>query len=173
MTNTREFMGMTIVGDGDGTVRERPAQRPKEELAPYIEAVFAFPEIAGIAWTQYTPYFNDGEPCTFSAGEVSVLFTASEGLEKDDDAYEVATADELWQSNCSDAFITRVGGTQWGGPTRTLTVSNAPLYEAYRALNEAVQSEEFQHALQDLFGEHAVVRVRKGANIEVEYYEHD
>jgi|SRR5690606_7729253 len=26
------------------------------------------PEIKGIVWTQYTPYFNDGEACTFSVG---------------------------------------------------------------------------------------------------------
>lgn len=34
-----------------------------EFLAPHIPPGFA------AHWTQYTPYFNDGEPCTFSVNE--------------------------------------------------------------------------------------------------------
>lgn len=26
-----------------------------------------YPELKTISWTQYTPYFNDGDPCTFRA----------------------------------------------------------------------------------------------------------
>ena len=34
----------------------------KDLLAPLFEK---FPEVAAVSWTQYTPYFNDGDPCTF------------------------------------------------------------------------------------------------------------
>ena len=27
------------------------------------------PGITGVVWTQYTPYFNDGDTCEFSVGE--------------------------------------------------------------------------------------------------------
>jgi len=27
------------------------------------------PAVKCVVWTQYTPYFNDGEPCTFSVGD--------------------------------------------------------------------------------------------------------
>ena len=27
------------------------------------------PEIVNVGWTQYTPYFNDGDPCVFSVGD--------------------------------------------------------------------------------------------------------
>lgn len=30
-----------------------------------------YPEIAAVKWNQYTPYFNDGEPCEFCVGEFS------------------------------------------------------------------------------------------------------
>lgn len=30
------------------------------------------PDIKMVAWTQYTPYFNDGDPCEFHVGEVYV-----------------------------------------------------------------------------------------------------
>lgn len=48
--------------------------RPSEELAAnasemlqhfFSEFWAAAPEIAAIEWTQYTPYFNDGDPCVF------------------------------------------------------------------------------------------------------------
>ena len=31
-------------------------------------------DIEGIAWTQYVPSFNDGDPCTFTLGEVYLTF---------------------------------------------------------------------------------------------------
>ena len=30
------------------------------------------PQVTAFVWTQYTPYFNDGEECTFSRNEISV-----------------------------------------------------------------------------------------------------
>lgn len=33
------------------------------------------PEVLGFCWTQYAPYFNDGEPCEFSIDEVSLMLT--------------------------------------------------------------------------------------------------
>jgi hypothetical protein len=39
-------------------------------LAAEFKRVFdACPEISGIRWRQYTPYFNDGDACEFSVGE--------------------------------------------------------------------------------------------------------
>ncbi len=31
------------------------------------------PELVSFSWTQYTPYFNDGDTCTFGANEVSEI----------------------------------------------------------------------------------------------------
>lgn len=36
----------------------------KEEA---IKIFDRFPQLESIAWQQYTPYFNDGDPCTFYA----------------------------------------------------------------------------------------------------------
>jgi hypothetical protein len=33
------------------------------------------PDVHGIGWVQYAPYFNDGEACTFSRHEVSIWLT--------------------------------------------------------------------------------------------------
>lgn len=45
-----------------------------EMQAEFNNAAKAFfeacPGVQAIAWTQYTPYFNDGDPCVFSVGEL-------------------------------------------------------------------------------------------------------
>lgn len=49
------------------------------------------PEVQAIGWTQYTPGFNDGDPCTFSVHDVDVLVQTSEEIlaaYRDSDEYE-------------------------------------------------------------------------------------
>ena len=49
----------------------------------------AFPMIKTVHWTHYTPYFNDGEECTFTIGEIYFTVTLYNDLEdyngEDDD----------------------------------------------------------------------------------------
>jgi len=53
-------------------------QKRKELAAPLRSTLFErmqrvlieLPEIDSIEWNQYTPYFNDGEECTFSVHEL-------------------------------------------------------------------------------------------------------
>ena len=35
-----------------------------------IKEIFQEGQLEGIAWTQYTPYFNDGDTCEFNLGEI-------------------------------------------------------------------------------------------------------
>lgn len=49
----------------------------KENLITVYNALFdKFPEIDGVVWDQYTPYFNDGEPCYFSVNELRICSSA-------------------------------------------------------------------------------------------------
>lgn len=60
------FLGIPV--EGDITRGEKRAnQRPIEELEVLIEALLADPVIHDFGWSQYTPYFNDGDPCVFKA----------------------------------------------------------------------------------------------------------
>lgn len=46
----------------------------KEALQEAFSSFFeANPKIKGVVWRQYTPYFNDGDACTFSVREPHVL----------------------------------------------------------------------------------------------------
>jgi hypothetical protein len=44
-----------------------------------------YPEIAYVTWTQYTPYFNDGDECTFSVHERAYPLTKLVGNEEPED----------------------------------------------------------------------------------------
>jgi len=47
------------------------------------------PEIKAIVWTQYAPYFNDGEACEFGVNEMYVTTT-------DPDSEDFCTRDVAW-----------------------------------------------------------------------------
>ncbi|MEM9067070.1 MAG: hypothetical protein AAGE52_01150 [Myxococcota bacterium] len=53
----------------------------KELIASAFRKVFANEDVVAVAWTQYTPYFNDGDPCTFTMGTFHVC--DQERAEKD------------------------------------------------------------------------------------------
>ena len=50
-----------------------------------VNEVFSvMPEIYSFSWIQYTPYFNDGDPCIFCVHEPSAWYT-KESMEEDED----------------------------------------------------------------------------------------
>lgn len=62
-------------------------KRQQEEMLRQAEGLFAglfeaFPFAEAVVWTQYTPGFNDGEPCTFGVHDFYVM---GEGYLADDD----------------------------------------------------------------------------------------
>ena len=74
-----------------GEIKKRMAEAIKEATAPARAALVAdfravfekHPDVKHILWRQYTPYFNDGEPCVFRVRDVYV-FTGADG----EDDYE-------------------------------------------------------------------------------------
>jgi hypothetical protein len=65
MTDTqRNFLGIPITGEsGSPQIK----QRTKEEFAQIMQPVLDDPTITHFGWTQYTPYFNEGDVREFSA----------------------------------------------------------------------------------------------------------
>jgi hypothetical protein len=164
-TETRNFLGIPIVGDITyGEVK--PNQRPLEELTPLIQAVLDDPNVAVFGWEQYTPYFNDGEPCIFSVGGLWADPVSGEPDDEQDDYYgyhQEVDYDDRWGKYPYD-YQTHVEGP-YEGP-------NQETYDRLLALNEALQSEQWDDALLRTFGDHAQVVVTPG-KILVQQYEHD
>jgi hypothetical protein len=165
----RNFFGIPI--NGDITKGEtRVAQKPIEELQPILQAVLDDPTIVEFGWRQYTPYFNDGEPCTFSAHGTWVRTTADE----DADKYEL----EMW----GHRSLGKTDGGEWvddpDRPGRRKKVGeryegpDEARYLRCKELEKAVEGGRFEHVLLDAFGDHANITVRRDG-IEIEFYEHD
>ena len=165
MTAARTFLGLTVEGDiTEGGKREK--QRPLEDLQPILQALLDDDGVIEFGWRQYTPYFNDGEPCEFSAYGTWVRTTADADV---DDQYEL-------EVDCSHRSIGK-RPTTWNGETKSYDhgVYEGPdegRYDHCKALNKAIDGGEFLDVLAEAFGDHANVTVRRDG-IQVEFYEHD
>jgi hypothetical protein len=111
-------------------------------LAPLFEK---YPGVKNVRWTQYTPYFNDGDACEFStnASYADLNYDGREEEEEDEES-ENATQQE------------------------TKEVPEEAEGEFHEVLSSIDDS-----FYKDLFGDHVEVIVSRDGTIEVEEYEHD
>jgi len=162
MTTTRNFLGIPV--DGDITRAEpRTRQRPLEDFSPLLQAVLDDPLVTEFGWRQFTPYFNDGDPCVFGAGSVWVR-TCDDGEDADRDALDVE-------------YHATLSPRRWNAKAvRYEDIERAPekaaLYVHCEALADAVESGAFDEVLLEAFGDHADITVKRDG-ITVEFYEHD
>lgn len=139
----------------------------KKNLSAIIEYLFkTYPDIPNIFWTQYTPYFNDGDVCEFNVHEICVSPAKNMDefldLQEEDKWYEYCDGFEyVWKTGYRDNVVYHVPEQQ---------------YHDFHQLNSLVNScpEIFQEA----FGDHCQVIVfapEPGEKIvfHVEDYSHD
>ena len=142
-----------------------PQEGPTEFLAA-IDAVLDIPSVESIIWDQYTPYFNDGEPCEFRVGEVRVRFEGTS--EKDEDNSDYGDGGFTpWQMS----YYRGQKPGHYGYDSLSPAVL-ALTDEEVDAVTVALAFERFETVLATNFGDPArVTATREGFN--VEYYEHD
>jgi hypothetical protein len=74
-------------------LKEQMSQQFQVELKDIFKELFvAYPNVKAIGWTQYTPYFNDGEPCVFSVND---LYVCDETCNID--SYDIYSWNEIWR----------------------------------------------------------------------------
>jgi len=120
----------------------------KESARTYFKetarALFeAYPVLESFAWTQYTPYFCDGDPCEFGVNSDLCELNGD-----DDPSY-----------------------SKWDSKTRKSSPKDDPLSQAGYAASRLIASIDDQ-SMQSMFGDHVKVTVTKD-NIETEAYDHD
>lgn len=177
-TDRRNFLGVPIIGEGkEGSTRT--PQITKEEFAALVKPLLDHPDVLLFGWRQYTPYFNDGDTCEFSAQALYVVTTSDTEQYEDlleNDPYMVEETFNLGYEKHPT-----LGGRpyDWVGewPDRKIVHGDyegpdEALYDAGSALDGAIQSGKCDHVLLDLFGDHAQIVVTK-ERIEVEAYSHD
>jgi hypothetical protein len=179
MTDTdsdRTFLGLPVRGEIDSNTTNRKPQRSLDEFAPIVKAVLDDPDIDSFHWTQYTDYFNDGDPCIFHVHGFGLRFVdghTNEILNSE------AEEDEWQRLNFGYPYRYRdtIGyrPCRWEGNTYIYDSYVGPDEDRYNRVNdlyEALDGGEFLDVLLSAFGDHAtVVITRRG--IEVEFCEHD
>lgn len=109
-------------------------------LAPLFEK---YPGVKNVRWTQYTPYFNDGDTCEFSANVSYAELNFDSGRDEDEEEENETKQPEIEvPEKAEDEF------------QDVLTSIDESFYK-------------------DLFGDHVEVIVNRDGTIETEEYEHD
>lgn len=119
----------------------------KQSLAKFFTAV---PEITAITWTQYTPYFNDGEACEFGVGEPNFYSKYDTETKSDDDEDE----DEEFEFDPHDYM-----NNPFAAPSDYVYKSAADTSNKYR---ESYQADiDKYNALTAEVGEERIVQVNR------------
>lgn len=166
----REFGGKPVTGDYTHSSFDITDGDPQDFLAS-LDALFKHDDVLAISWTQYTPYFNDGEACVFNAYEPQSirLKSALENQGEYDEAEEYFGEEAGWV----DIWGALTDYTYQSTPTGYVKVPKEGwVRPEWADTVKAVNPGAYETSLLETFGDHAkVVATRDG--FEVEYYDHD
>lgn len=142
-------------------IQEIKAQAQKEGKALISKAAKAlftkYPELQAIYWTQYTPYFMDGDECVFGINDINGY--AGE-LPKNDDG-DTMDFDELFNEEHHNL------GSVY---PKDNTYTHQALVDAFDNFVSEIYSAG--EVMQDALGDHCSVLITRDG-ITIEEYEHD
>ncbi len=151
-----------------------------QKLQPKFKDIFIpffdkYPEVKEIKWRQYTPYFNDGEPCEFGVNELNGFFGTDDECEYEGSlpSYSIDEVVEYRKNGIND---------NWSDWQKEYYPKKSKEYPAdtdrlqslntdFRQLNSLVMAIP-EDIMLDLFGDHSEITVTK-EGIDVEEYDHD
>lgn len=111
--------------------------------------------LEAIQWQQYTPYFNDGDACTFRVSGPTFKFSESE---EDAGDYEDGFED-LWSINYNRG---------------KKNLKEHPQTKQLEVISEMIEDDAMEEILLDLYGDHMEITfIVKTGKIEAEEYSHD
>lgn len=154
--------------------------------ATFNEAIKEFfdanPDVWCLAWSQYTPYFNDGEPCDFGVNEILAYTDAASETDLGElvnEAEDVGMLTPLYDVHSGwiakdpkyvaeySARNEKLKADFAKGSVETFTAD-------FTALKEFVSANE--ELMEELYGDHVLVQIRRsgdGVESVTEEYEHD
>jgi hypothetical protein len=161
------------------------AELQKEFPTMFVDLFKQAPKLKSVSWTQYTPYFNDGDTCEFDVHASDLYVNGiSEDYGHDDDtevsikihAYKQLLTEEDVHINKE---VANKCGLHWyaskGIGERGLCYNekyDADVANAVKEISEILTSIP-EELMKDLFGDHALVTIDASGTIDVEGYEHD
>lgn len=145
--------------------------KQQQELRKAAQAVFvvavkdffeAVPEVKTVFWTQYTPYFNDGDPCVFRVTDIE-FSTAT--FENGDDIDSFKEENSYWYGEGSRV---EHGGTAIN--TSSYNRELNPTEAACKEFSELIRS--IEDNMEEIFGDHCQIILTSDGRTIVEEYEH-
>ena len=159
----------------------------KNKFLMAIKNIFKNKNIEAISWTQYTPYFNDGEECVFQVGDLKIkafkeISMANEIVKQHAMKHNVKHFNEFFYSDKIDnnmvdielcfnnlKEIPNFGPLLHNNDIKTIH----DLYE----LNEIMRTTFFENTLKETLGDHMLINItRKDEDeieVNIEKYDHD
>lgn len=137
--------------------RAEASQIVKEAFSEMVKPVFeSNPGLKGFRWTQYTPYFNDGDSCTFSVHSdwPDLLHPKDEANSYDDEN--------------EDAEIGWIHDPSYYGKHKNL---QSPLRKAYNDVQSFLSSFD-EDDFMEMFGDHVMITVTP-EGVDVNEHNHD
>lgn len=164
---TDDFLGKSIRGEITHYTSEMAEQHDPQELLRMLDELVSLDHVVSVRWHQYTPYFNDGDACTFSVASPEVLLDVA-----DEDDYDGDAEDNF----LSEYYLYQYGeGDNWqqreAGKTYTYRgIETRAIYDALCKLQSKFKHHEA--ILQKKFGDPAVITY-SGYEFSVDFYDHD
>lgn len=115
------------------------------------------PNLQAIKWRQYTPYFNDGDACTFSVHDSYVLL---DGAEEDSGDY----GDGFEEGAYALRDTTNLGRNEWRGRE----TPESKLFDKFEKLKFKMGD-----ILEEIYGDHVEVVLYRNGTQDVDEYYHD
>jgi len=168
-------------------LRNEMTKESKKAFKTGIKELFdQYPDLNNFAWVQYTPYFNDGDECTFGA------YTESVYINDDPDTYYPGELESfLDEINNKEKTIKKLRKeiedsqkdkykSSWikeyneGKIQRIESANTDEIKEQAKMVRDIVDFLQLidSDTLRDMLGDHVMVTVSRD-RIETEEYEHD
>ena len=127
------------------------------------------PGVTGVVWTQYTPYFNDGDTCTF--GVNSPTFTNAPDTENVRWGEYDGDVEGVWA--CENIGYVLNSDRDYYKETKDMILAAGGVdADSCIMFDKAITSGEMEDVMQAMFGDHVkVIATRDG--FDVQEYDHD
>lgn len=133
-----------------------------------------YPQIVGIKWAQYTPYFNDGDECIFGVHgvEYAVVNPNIDQEKRDLEAriLEASSKKDFRQAERLQDQLESMDEPDWHSPRSTWHEEYAQIDADLDAFENRIQS--LGSVMKTMFDDHSEVTVTR-TEVKVESYEHE
>lgn len=156
----------------------------REIFADGCKDIFeSIPEVSSFSWTQYSPYFNDGDECVFGVNEEPRRVVINEVSFNPQDIY-ISTYGEYDQENRKynmrpmaecEAEALETTFEDDDGEDRKFTelwITFVRYTEIIKAIESFLSSQD-EWTMQDTFGNHVIVTLNSDGTSSDESYDHD